>query len=44
MVLGAWEVSVAHRPCNSSYLDRLLSDRVVTVSEEAEDEAPTTSG
>ncbi|KMT13508.1 hypothetical protein BVRB_4g082880 [Beta vulgaris subsp. vulgaris] len=44
VVPGPFEVSLAHKPCSSSYLDRLISDRVVMVSEEAEDEAPTTSG
>lgn len=44
VVPGPFDVSLAHKPCSSSYLDRLLSDKVVTVSEEPEDEAPTTSG
>lgn len=44
MVPGPWEVSIAHRPCSTSYLEQLLSDGVVTVSDEGEDEAPTISG
>lgn len=44
MVPGTWEIYVAHRPCNSSYLDWLLLDMVVMVSEEAEDKVPTISG
>lgn len=43
VIPGPFEVSLAHKPCSSSYLDKLISDQVVTVSEEAK-EAPTTSG
>lgn len=42
VILGPWEVSVAHKPCSARYLDRLLSNGVVMVFEEAEDEVLTT--
>ena len=43
VVPGPWDVSIAHRHCSTSYLEWLLSDGVIMVSEEGEDEAPTTS-
>ena len=44
VVPGPFQVSLAHKPCSSCYLGRFISDRVVTVSKEVEEEAPTTSG
>lgn len=44
VISGPWEVSISHIPCSTSYLDRVLSNGVVTMSEEVEDEAPCPSG
>lgn len=45
IIPGPWDVSVAHKPCVRSYLDRYISDGVVILSERVdEDEGLNTSG